>query len=91
MGAAAGEPPLGVGDEGAGARDDTEQVGRVGADPAADAGSDRRAQAGLWASSGAGAGGGVRSTSGRMSIRQPVNRAASRAFWPSLPMASESW
>ena len=26
-----------------------------------------------------------------MSIRQPVRRAASRAFWPSLPMASESW
>jgi hypothetical protein len=27
----------------------------------------------------------------RMSIRQPVSRAASRAFWPSLPMASDSW
>jgi hypothetical protein len=27
----------------------------------------------------------------RMSIRQPVRRAASRAFCPSLPMASESW
>ena len=27
----------------------------------------------------------------RMSMRQPVSRAASRAFWPSLPMASESW
>ena len=26
-----------------------------------------------------------------MSIRQPVSRAASRAFWPSLPIASESW
>ena len=26
-----------------------------------------------------------------MSIRQPVSRAASRAFWPSLPMASDSW
>ena len=31
------------------------------------------------------------STSGRMSIRQPVSRAASRAFWPSLPIASDSW
>jgi hypothetical protein len=27
----------------------------------------------------------------RMSMRQPVNRAASRAFCPSRPMASESW
>ena len=27
----------------------------------------------------------------RMSIRQPVRRAASLAFWPSLPIASESW
>ena len=24
-------------------------------------------------------------------MRQPVSRAASRAFWPSLPIASESW
>ncbi len=29
--------------------------------------------------------------SGRMSMRQPVRRAASRAFCPSLPMARESW
>ena len=29
-------------------------------------------------------------TSLRMSIRQPVRRAASRAFWPSRPIASES-
>jgi len=27
----------------------------------------------------------------RMSIRQPVIRAARRAFCPSLPIASESW
>ena len=33
----------------------------------------------------------VASSSERMSIRQPVSRAARRAFWPSLPMASESW
>ena len=26
-----------------------------------------------------------------MSMCQPVRRAARRAFWPSLPMASESW
>lgn len=31
------------------------------------------------------------STSGRMSIRHPVSLAASRAFCPSLPIASESW
>ncbi len=31
------------------------------------------------------------SVSGLMSIRHPVSRAASRAFWPSRPMASESW
>jgi hypothetical protein len=29
--------------------------------------------------------------SGRMSMRQPVSRAARRAFWPSRPMARESW
>ncbi len=27
----------------------------------------------------------------RMSMRQPVNLAASLAFWPSRPIASESW
>jgi hypothetical protein len=26
-----------------------------------------------------------------MSTRQPVSRAARRAFWPSRPIASESW
>jgi len=31
------------------------------------------------------------SASDLMSIRQPVRRAASRAFCPSLPIASESW
>jgi hypothetical protein len=29
--------------------------------------------------------------SDRMSIRQPVSFAASRTFWASLPMASDSW
>ena len=27
----------------------------------------------------------------RMSMRHPVSRAANRAFWPSLPIASDSW
>ena len=31
------------------------------------------------------------SASERMSMRQVVSFAASRAFWPSLPIASESW
>ena len=31
------------------------------------------------------------SVSDLMSTRQPVSRAASRAFWPSRPIASESW
>jgi hypothetical protein len=34
---------------------------------------------------------GAGAVSGRMSIRQPVSLAARRAFWPSLPIASESW
>src|SRR6185437_14634692 len=37
------------------------------------------------------AGSGSWTVSGRMSIRQPVSLAASRAFWPSLPMARDSW
>jgi hypothetical protein len=41
----------------------------------------------------AGAGGtaAAGAVSGTMSIFHPVSRAASRAFWPSLPIASESW
>ena len=45
----------------------------------------RRRRAARVGASGAGA------ASLRMSIRHPVSRAASRAFCPSLPMASESW
>ncbi len=30
-------------------------------------------------------------SSDRMSMRHPVILAASRAFWPSLPIASDSW
>ena len=37
------------------------------------------------------AAGPVSPVSGLMSIRQPVSRAASRAFCPSLPIASDSW
>jgi hypothetical protein len=47
------------------------------------AGSTSAAVAGTELSAGA--------TSGRMSMRQPVSRAARRAFCPSRPMASESW
>src|SRR5919112_2690848 len=34
---------------------------------------------------------GACASSERMSMRQPVSRAASRAFCPSLPIASDSW
>ena len=37
------------------------------------------------------AAGSAAAVSGRISIRQPVRRAASRAFCPSRPMARESW
>jgi hypothetical protein len=92
MGAPPGQPASRVRHQDAVAGDDAQQLGRVGALPAPDAGADRRAQTELSASpTGAGAAGGSRVTSGRMSMRQPVSRAASRAFWPSLPIASESW
>jgi hypothetical protein len=39
----------------------------------------------------AGSGAAAGAVSDTMSIFQPVSRAASRAFWPSLPIASESW
>ena len=34
---------------------------------------------------------GFGAVSERMSMRQPVSRAAKRAFWPSRPMASDNW
>lgn len=37
------------------------------------------------------AAGSATAVSGRMSMRHPVSRAASRAFWPSRPMASDNW
>jgi hypothetical protein len=39
----------------------------------------------------ASAGPAASAASDRMSMRQPVSRAASRAFCPSFPMASDSW
>ena len=44
-----------------------------------------------WATSGPDWPSGWLGASLRMSMRQPVSRAASRAFCPSLPIASESW
>jgi hypothetical protein len=92
--AAAGQPAGRVGHQPAVDSDDAEQLadGRLAA--AADAGPHRAegghgAQVGLGALSGAGAP--PTGTSGRMSMRHPVSRAASRAFWPSRPIASESW
>ena len=85
----AGQHPALVDLEVPGAGDDPEQVGGRRAAAAADAGADRRVQPSPPA--GAVAPGPGRSTSGRMSIRQPVSRAASRAFCPSLPIASDSW
>jgi hypothetical protein len=65
-------------------RDDSQQPVLRATRPAADAGADRVAHPGAGA-------GAAASVSGRMSMRQPVSRAASRAFWPSRPIASESW
>ena len=58
-----------------------QRPGCVGAAAATEAGG----VAGVSAPVGSGA------SSDRMSMRQPVIRAARRAFWPSLPMARESW
>lgn len=87
-------------------RDDAQQIGLGGSHPAAHAGahgalelSRRRAYRAGWPRGGAsprhrppgrqvtGAG----SASLWMSMRHPVSRAASRAFCPSLPIASDSW
>ena len=91
VGAPAGQPVRRVGHDSTVPGHHPQQLGRRGAPAAAHAGADRRAQAGSSAGAAAGAGTASRVTSGRMSIRQPVSRAARRAFWPSLPMASDSW
>ena len=62
--------------------------GRLGRRPPA-AGASAAAASGAAGATGAAAASAA-ATSLRMSIRQPVSRAASRAFWPSRPMASES-
>lgn len=49
------------------------------------------AYAGPGVSPGPAAGAAASSVSARMSMRQPVSLAASRAFWPSRPMARDSW
>ena len=74
-----------------------QQIGRGRPFPASHAGANRARTTGHWGvypvahpgwpASAAGSG----AVSGRMSIRQPVSRAASRAFWPSLPIARLSW
>ncbi len=95
VGTSAGQPVRRVGHDSTVPGHHPQQLGRRSAPAAAHAGADRRAQAGSSAGAGAGvdagAGTASRVTSGRMSIRQPVSRAARRAFWPSLPMASDSW
>ncbi len=104
-GAPARQSPFGVGGECTPGSDDAQQVGLRRLDPAADAralrareASRRRAyrvrRLGPPAHGSPGspsAAGDVPSVSLWMSIRQPVSRAARRAFWPSLPMASDSW
>lgn len=62
-----------------GVRHDSHQLGFDGLGPATDAGTD-------W-----GAHPQPAAVSGLMSIRQPVSRAANRAFWPSRPIANDNW
>ena len=84
----------GVGDQAAPFRDDTQQGGLRRPFPATHAGAHRARLASRWGvyrvrriyDGSAGA-----SVSLWMSMRHPVSRAASRAFWPSLPIARLSW
>ena len=55
------------------------------------AGSAGAGSAGTGAGSGAGSGAAATAASDLISMRQPVSLAASRAFCPSLPIASDSW
>ena len=102
VGAPTGQLPAGVGDERTVLDHQPQQIGRVRPLPAAHAGADRRCHQAQPALSVGTASTAVastavasmvpgRATSGWMSMRQPVSRAASRAFWPSLPMANDSW
>lgn len=103
-GTAAGEPAVGVDDEDAVHHDHPQQIGSCASLPTPHAGAGRRrgrsrGQAyrspgpGPSVAPGAPAAGpaGSGAVSLRMSMRHPVRRAASRAFCPSLPIASESW
>ena len=49
------------------------------------------AYSGAWAAGPAVEGSAETAASDLMSMRQPVSLAASLAFWPSLPIASDSW
>ena len=94
----AGQPPGRVGHKHAVSSDDAEQLVRAGPGAAAHAGAHGdghlgQETGGTGEIEGAAAGSpesGTGSTSGRMSMRHPVSRAASRAFCPSRPMASDS-
>jgi hypothetical protein len=100
--AATGQPAPGVGEQDqrlrrpGGVRNHPQQPVSLVLAAAADAGADRRGAAQPTCSgcpSGAEGSGlaPLSSVSAWMSIRQPVSRAARRAFCPSLPMASDSW
>ncbi len=74
--------------------DDAQQSGWRRPFPAPHAGADRARTAShvrAYRSAGSADAPDAPSVSLWMSIRHPVRRAASRAFWPSLPIASESW
>jgi hypothetical protein len=76
--------------------DDAQQGWLLGADPAAHTGAHRARASGRFgvyrahSAAGGSEAAGSATVSGWMSMRQPVRRAAKRAFWPSLPMASDS-
>ena len=92
-GASSWQPSGRIGGESTSERDHTQQVGLRPLRPAAHARAlrTRRTSRGRVYRAHSPGGSGAPSASLWMSIRQPVSRAASRAFWPSLPIASESW
>lgn len=88
-------PSVQVGHEGPTHHDHPNQVTLWRPLPATQTGAQRRTP-GVYpshaaqAAAGGGESGPPGPLSGRMSIRHPVIRAASRAFWPSRPMARDS-